>query len=97
MNGNATPSAPAPESATEVAIETAIGVGAAIGANALAPGVGQAVLILLAKYGPSIVPAVRNLLTKADPTVKDVEDLFSVLLPYEAFGIPDKVPAGSTT
>jgi len=50
------------------------------------------ILSLVDKWGPGIITGIKQVINKKDATVADVELIFKDLKPYEAFGIPDKVP-----
>lgn len=84
---------------TETKIETAVEIAEAIAvpaANVVAPFIGgatvQAIILLAAKYGPTLVNGIIALLKKKDVTLDDLDAAFAPLVAYEAFGIPDKVP-----
>ena len=49
------------------------------------------VLGLVGKYGPQVIGVVKELLSKKDTTIEDVERVFSGLKPYAAFNIPATV------
>lgn len=52
----------------------------------------EALIILLAKYGPPAVEAAIALLKKPDPTIADVEATFALIKPYDAYGIVPPKP-----
>lgn len=44
------------------------------------------------KYGIPAALKIIEELKKPEPTVESIEEIFKGVLPYEAYGIPDKVP-----
>lgn len=52
----------------------------------------QALIVAGIQYGPQIVTDIKNLLSKKDATIADVEAVFANLKPYSAFNIPDIAP-----
>ena len=62
----------------------------------MTPTVLEALIILGAKYGPDLVLKITALFSKmangGAVTAQEVEQAFSALKPYEAYGIPDVVP-----
>jgi hypothetical protein len=57
----------------------------------------EALILASLKYGPGFVTDVIALFKQKEITIDQVESLFANVKPYEAYGIPDKVPVFSTT
>lgn len=53
----------------------------------------EALIVLLAKYGPELVIKLIAMLKKKEITVEEVEALFMEVKPYEAYNIPDTAPS----
>jgi hypothetical protein len=51
-----------------------------------------AIVQIAAKYGPDAALGIARLFEKKDVVLADVEQAFSALKPYSAYGIPDKIP-----
>lgn len=52
----------------------------------------QALIVAGIQYGPQIVTDIKNLLSKKDATIEDVEAVFANLKPYSDFNIPAIAP-----
>lgn len=61
----------------------------------MSPALLEALIIAGIQYGPQLVTDIKNLLSKKDATIDDVEVLFSNLKPYSYFNIPDFVPGSN--
>lgn len=53
----------------------------------------EALIVAGIKYGPDAVASIIALFKKETATLADVETLFATIKPYEAYGIPDQIPA----
>lgn len=85
------PAAATPEPQAGVIAKDVI-AGAAIAEPFIPNPLAQAIIMLVAQYGPGIIDRIESALNKSSLTITDIRAIFADLKPYSAFGIPDVVP-----
>lgn len=55
----------------------------------MSPAAIEAIIILVAKYGPSVIESIKGLFNKEAVTIDDVQAAFADLKEYDAFNIPN--------
>ena len=62
----------------------------------MSPAMMEAIVVIVAKYGPTLAAGLIEVFQKKDATLADLQAVLAEVKPYEAYGIPAVAPTQPT-